>query len=159
MSMSSEDHGDAVLVGHVDGFLVTDGSARLDDSSDACFACRFDGITEGEERIGAHDGAFGFFASFCNSDIGRTDTIHLTSADAQGGVFVGENNGIGFDMFNNNPSKFQCFPFFFGRSAVGHYFAIRSGFSAVILGLYQKAAGYFVYLQLHSSSPLTSDFL
>ena len=147
MSMSCEDHGNAVFVGHVDGFLVTDGAARLNDSGDACFACCFDGVTEGEECIGAHDGAFGFFTSFCNGDIGRTYAVHLTSANAQGGVFVGQNDSIGFHVFYDDPSKFQGFPFFFGGSTVGNDFAVRSGFGAVVWGLYQKAAGYFVYLQ------------
>ena len=39
MTMSGEYHSNAIFIGHVNGLLISDRSARLDDSRDACLAC------------------------------------------------------------------------------------------------------------------------
>ena len=113
--MSGEYHRNAIFICHVNGLLISDGSARLDDSRDACLSCGFNGVAKGEECIGAHDGALRFFACFCNRDVSRADAVHLAGTDAKGGVLICEDDRIRLHVLDDDPGKFQCFPFFFRR--------------------------------------------
>lgn len=147
MTVTGEYHGNAVLVGHIDGFLIPDGSAWLNDSGYACLACGFNGIAEREECIGARDGALGFFSCFSNGNVSCADAVHLSSTDAECYVLSGQNDSIGFDMLDDLPCKFQCLPFFFCRSTVSYDLAVFSCFSAVVRCLYEKSAGNLVQLE------------
>ena len=56
---AAEDHRHAVLVADLDGLVVTDAAAGLDDGGDAGFAGVLHGIAarEGEERVRGDDSA------------------------------------------------------------------------------------------------------
>lgn len=51
MTLTCEEHGNTLLIGKFDGILITDASARLNDSLDAIFSSQSHAIIEREETI------------------------------------------------------------------------------------------------------------
>lgn len=51
MTNTCYNHGNAELVGFVDGVLVAEGSAGLDDGGDPCGGSNFYAVGEGEEGV------------------------------------------------------------------------------------------------------------
>ena len=56
MSNACKDHGNAVLVGCIDGILVADGASWLDDGLDASLGNLLDIVGKWEEGIRGKDG-------------------------------------------------------------------------------------------------------
>jgi len=52
---SGKNHGNAVFVAEVDGFLITDGTSGLNHGADTGFECNFDTVFKREECIGGHN--------------------------------------------------------------------------------------------------------
>ena len=55
MPIAAEDHRDVISVAEIDGILIFDASARLDDGGYAGLMSYFDTVIEREEGIGCHD--------------------------------------------------------------------------------------------------------
>ena len=66
VAFGGEDHGHVVLIGLVDTELVVLGTAGLDDGGDAGLGGLGYVVGEGEEGIGSHGGALGFFTALAN---------------------------------------------------------------------------------------------
>ena len=97
VAVAGEDHGHAGGVCGGDDFFVAHGSAGLDAGGGAGIDGGLESIGEGEHGIGGDDGAFeveACFAGFPDGDAGGVDAAHLASADAEGAVRVGVDDGV-----------------------------------------------------------------
>src|SRR5690606_1997602 len=77
-----KDHGQIILVSFLNGVLIPDGTARLDDRSNACCRRGFHRIGHGEEGIGCQNRAASFLARLLQSDLGSPNPVHLTCSHA-----------------------------------------------------------------------------
>ncbi len=104
-------HGNVVLVGGGDGFVVTDRSAGLDDGGDAGSGGSFYGVGEGEESIRGHDRAPRALARALRRDPDAVHAVGLSAADADrrdetvGRLSTSKDNGVRFDVPDRLPSK------------------------------------------------------
>src|SRR5579884_39770 len=81
VAFAGEDHGDAVAVGHADGFVVADRAAGLDDGGDACSGGGLHAIGEGEVGIGSQHRAARPRARFLHRQLHAGDAVHLPRAN------------------------------------------------------------------------------
>lgn len=77
MSDSCKDHGQAVLVGHVNGVLVTDRTTWLDDSLDTCSCNFFHVISKWEEGVRRQNGSLQTVLGLLDSDTDGRYTVGL----------------------------------------------------------------------------------
>ena len=119
MPRTRANHRDTGSICRRNGFLIANGSARLNDRRDAGLRRRFHGITEREKRIGSKHRAFCLRARLFQGDLRRADTVHLSRADAERRVRVGHDNRIRFDMTHDRPSEAQGLHFFRRRLPLG----------------------------------------
>src|ERR1035437_10988914 len=122
MAFAGGDQGDVVAVGEVDGFLVFFGAAGVDDGGDAGVDEEFGGVGEGEEGVGAGDGAVEFFgvAVFVGEFEGNLDghgAGHLAGAGGEELAITGEGDGVGLDVLGDEPDEGEIEPFGFGGLA------------------------------------------
>ena len=94
MAHARKDHGDSMLIGHLDRFLVPDRPARLDDGRDAGCRCRLDSISHREEGIGSEGRTLRSFTRLFKGDLGGADTVHLTCTDTEGHLIVRHDDGV-----------------------------------------------------------------
>jgi hypothetical protein len=81
-----QQHRHLIFIDGRDNLFIADGTARLNDSGDACFCRGMNIIIEREERIGSHDRALRRKTRFTGLDGGdthRIHTAHLSGANTQ----------------------------------------------------------------------------
>src|SRR5690554_1670822 len=142
MAHASEDHGQAMLVGGIDHFLIAHGATRLVHCGDTGCCGGIDAITEGEEGIGRHHGARylqTFVRSLDAGDLGGVDAAHLAGADTDGLTVLGIDDGVGFDVLGHFPAEQQITNLLFGGLALGDDLQLRRIDHAQITVLYQQA--------------------
>src|SRR5579885_3636829 len=98
VAFAGEDHGDAVAVGHADGFVVADRAAGLDDGGDACSGGGLHAIGEGEVGIGGQHRAARPRARFLHRQLHAGDAVHLPRAYTDDRQLVRQHDGVGFDV-------------------------------------------------------------
>ena len=104
-------HGDAGLTSRFEHFLVANGTARLNDSLNACIDENFRTIREWEERVGCSDSALGAVCAISqrvgafDGQVRGIDTIHLTHANANSGLIVGDQDSVRLDTADGPPRK------------------------------------------------------
>ncbi len=120
---AGENQCDIALVRCGDYFVITDRAAGGDDGRDAELTGLIDIVSEGEEGIGRHHGSFGWKAGLHRRDFGGIDAAHLSGADTDGSIRVGEDDRVGFDMPHHLPGEIQRQPFFFIRLTLRRHLA------------------------------------
>ncbi|MFM1943610.1 MAG: hypothetical protein RI897_2592 [Verrucomicrobiota bacterium] len=112
---AGEGHGHIAFIGGGDDFGVAFGAAGLDTGCGTGFGGGDESVGEGEEGIATDDatdhGDTGF-AGFPDGDTGGIDAAHLAGADTDGAVGVGEEDGVGFDVFDDTPAEEHGADFF-----------------------------------------------
>ncbi len=119
VTLAGEDHGDAVLVACLDGILVTDRSAGLDDGGDACLCSCFYAVIEGEEGIRSHNRACCLVACVIDCKLEGCDAVGLTGADTCGCIVLGEHDAVRLGVLDHLHGEAHVFHFLIGGSAVG----------------------------------------
>ena len=116
VTLTGKEHGDTLLIGKLYGILVTDTSARLDDSLDAVLGSKSHTVIEREETVRSEHkplchNVFALFLqcilSLFQSDFSRTDTVHLACTDAISHTILGNHDGIGLHMLDNLPCELE----------------------------------------------------
>ena len=105
---ASKDHRHAMLIGRGNDLIITHGSAGLNHAAYARLCRVINTITEREERVRGHHCALYFepgVLSFNAGNARRIDAAHLTSADTDGAVVFGINNGVLLDHFGDFPGE------------------------------------------------------
>src|SRR6266542_5211266 len=87
-----EDHGHMVLVGGLDGHLVTCRSARLDDRGHARLRGELDPVRERAVGVAGHDAQAGPIGRAAQRDLDGHRPIRLAGADAHGGTVAREHD-------------------------------------------------------------------
>ena len=108
MPHAGEGHGHIGSIGGIDNQLILDGTAGLNNSSNSCFGCGFNTITEGKEGIGGHYGAGDFkvlIGCLDTGNPGAVDAAHLAGSYANGLLVFDIDDGIGFYIFDNFPGE------------------------------------------------------
>ena len=75
MACACEDHRDSVLVARIDGLLVADRAARLNNGRDSGFVCRVNAVAEREISVGAENGTLRLFAGKVKGDLRGADPV------------------------------------------------------------------------------------
>lgn len=114
---AGEDHGDVLCIASRDNFRVAFGAAGLNDGADSGAGGCVDPVTEREKCVAGHYGACGRARAFFYGEFYGVDTAHLAGANADGAAFVGEDDGVGFDMLADFPGELEVFEFGVGGSA------------------------------------------
>ena len=94
MTNAGEYHSYARFVGCLDGLLIPNGTAGLDNRRNTMLRRRFNGIAERKKRIRCHNGTMGRLPRLFQRDISGADAIHLSSADAQCMMLIGNEYSI-----------------------------------------------------------------
>ena len=112
VSVTGKDHRNAVFVGRFDRFIVLYRAARLDYRRDAELCGFVDVVAEREERVGGECGTvYGqikAFGTHCG-DADAVDAVHLARTDADRLVFVGDDDGVRFDVLADAPGEQHSF--------------------------------------------------
>src|SRR5690554_149519 len=159
MAHAGEDHGNAMLVGGVDHFLVAHGTVRLDHCGDTGSGGGIDAVAEREESIGGHHGTLHFQVFVCRLVTGNLRTVdaaHLSCAHTDGAARPGVDDGVGFHVLGYLPGEQQVVQLFFGGLALGHHFHVFHSDHAQVTVLDQQAAGYA--LVVHGLGALAVEF-
>src|SRR5919199_2701635 len=91
---AGEDQHQAEFVGSLYGIFVSQTATGLNNGSNPSCCCRSHGVIEGEEPITGKRGTFSFLSSLFQSNLNRTDAIHLTSTNAQRSAIARHYNSI-----------------------------------------------------------------
>src|SRR5690606_7513165 len=102
---TGKDHGDSGFVRGGDPLFVALCPTRLRDSRDACCGSSLDTIGEGEERVAGEDTPFRAHAGSLHRDTDGVDPVGLTSADADRGLALCEDDGVRLDMPDGAPGE------------------------------------------------------
>src|SRR5690554_5057787 len=159
MAHAGEDHGDAVLVGGVDDFLVTHGTAGLNHGGNTGFGGGINTIAEREERIRGHHRTLHFqvfVGGLDAGDLGAVNTAHLARANADGAAGFGIDDSVGFDVLGHFPGEQQVVEFLFGGLALGDHFHVFHSYHAQVTILHQQATGH--PLVVHGLGAFTVEF-
>jgi len=141
MSHAGEYHGNTMLIGGLDDFLVPDAAARLDDGGYAGFGRRIDTVPEGKKGIRSQYCPFGWQQGFLDGYAGGIDPRHLAGTDADSLVAAGKYDGIGLDVLADPPSEIKRLVLGCGGCAMRHDLAVNCQDHAQIPPLDQQAAG------------------
>ena len=142
-------HGDAGLTSRFEHFLVANGTARLNDSLNACIDENFRTIREWEERVGCSDSALGAVCAISqrvgafDGQVRGIDTIHLTHANANSGLIVGDQDSVRLDTADGPPSENQILDgLLISRLAGNQFPSVRIVARSIdkIRGLHQQTA-------------------
>ena len=120
VSLTCEYHCDAVFVAFLDGVFVSDGSAGLDDSGDACFVSGVNTVVKREESIGCENGAFCLVACVLDSEFESSYTVCLAGAYADGSFILDEDDTVGLGMLNDLHTEAEVAHLFFGGSSCAY---------------------------------------
>src|SRR5471030_2648014 len=93
-------HGNTVLVGGSDHFIITNGAARLNDTGNADGGGGVNTVAEREESVGSQHGTadpYTRLRGFDPHNFSGVPATHLTCADAERHFVARINNGIGFN--------------------------------------------------------------
>src|SRR5690554_4292400 len=159
MAHAGEDHGNAMLVGGIDHFLVAHGTARLDHCGDTGSGGGIDAVAEREESIGGHHRTLHFQVFIGGLDTGNfraVNTAHLACAHTDGAARPGVDDGVGFHVLGHFPGEQQVVQLLFGRLALGDDFYVFHGHHTEIPVLHQQAAGHA--LVVHGLGALAVEF-
>jgi hypothetical protein len=104
MSMSCKDQSGVTLIDQIDGFLIADRPPGLDDRGDAGVEKEPRTIREREKGVTRRYRSRRTCARFFDGDSGSADAIHLSTADPDGGLVLGQDDGVAFDVFDRDPS-------------------------------------------------------
>ncbi len=140
MSDSCKDHGQAVLVGHVNGVLVTDRTTWLDDSLDTCSCNFFHVISKWEEGVRRQNGSLQTVLGLLDSDTDGRYTVGLPRPHAQSHLVIGDDDAVGLDIFRGLPSELHGCPLLLGRLTLGHHLPVHWAFHHHVLILHQESA-------------------
>lgn len=105
-----------MLIAIIDGLLIFDRSARLDDCFYPCLIGNFHTIRKGEKCITRHHCAFQFkskMTCFCNCLLQSVYSGSLTCTTGQQLLVFSKNDSIGFGMLHNLVCKLQI-RYFYG---------------------------------------------
>lgn len=116
---AGEEHGHAMFVGGLDGFLVPDGAAGLDDGGDAGSGRGVNRVPEGEESVRGHDAALDGLPGLHDAYLGGVHAAHLSGADADEFGTLGIDDGVRLDVLAALPGEEEGFDFFFRGLAFG----------------------------------------
>src|SRR5690554_5151406 len=147
---TGEDHGNAMLVSCVDHFLVSHGTAGLDNGRDTRCGSRINTIPEWEEGVRGHDRARDFQVFIRRLDAGNFRAVHpahLTGTDADGATRAGVHNGVGFDIFGHFTGEQHVIELVFGGLALSDHLDVIHGHHAQVAILYQQATGHPLVIQ------------
>ena len=139
-----EHHGDVVLVGGVDHFLIADGAAGLDHGGGACFDGLEKTIGEREEGVGGDGAALEVETrklSLSRGDHRRVDARHLSGADAERAVLGGVDDRVRLHMLCNAPGEYQRAQLALGRLALRDDAEIGFVEEEIVGALREYAAG------------------
>src|SRR5436190_12014280 len=100
-----EVHRDAGLVRRLDGELVADRAARLDDGLDTGVDEDLRAVLEGEERVGGGHGSGGALPRAVDGEPARVDAVDLTHADADRRPSAGEQDRVGLRRATGLPRE------------------------------------------------------
>src|SRR5690554_4103376 len=159
MAHAGEDHGNAMLVGGVDHFLVAHGTARLDHCGDTGSGGGIDAVAEREESIGGHHRTLHFqifIGGFDTGNLRAVNAAHLAGTDTDGAARPGVDDGVGFHVLGHFPGEQQVVQLFFGGLALGNHFHVFHSDHAQVTVLDQQAAGYA--LVVHGLGALAVEF-
>ena len=127
MTDGREDHGDAMFIRGSDHFRIAYGTARLDDGSGTGIGHDVQAVPERDECIGCHNrtlkGKSGV-GRFHGGGAGGIDTAHLTGTDTECHSVATENDGIGFDEFDDFGGEQHILHLLRGRLFFRHDFQI-----------------------------------
>src|SRR5580658_1826235 len=105
MPDAGEDHGHSETVGSGDYIVVAHGASRLNHGNSAGFGGFFDAVGEREEGVGSDDASGERRLRFHYGDLDGIDTAHLARADAECCAVFCKDDGVGFDVLADFPSK------------------------------------------------------
>ena len=105
MSHAGENHADMRAVGGFDHILIGNRTPGLQDHLDAGFRSQLDVVGLGQKCLGNKKCSSGIFARFAQRGCGAVDTAGLAAADPDGFISFDQDNGVGFNIFDNLPAK------------------------------------------------------
>src|SRR5215468_184918 len=93
-----KNHRDTMFVGGVDHFLVSYGTAGLNDGRNSGFCSFVDVVPEGEKSVRSQNSSFGSGISLLDTKFDGIHTAHLSGSHPDCPATLRQDDGIGFHM-------------------------------------------------------------
>ena len=107
MPHAREDHRDAVPIAGVDGILIADASARLDDAADSRLCAGLHAVVKREEGVARQRRATHLVAAALDGHLRAPYAVDLPRPDAQTLVILRNRNAVGFGVLDDLPRQHQ----------------------------------------------------
>src|SRR5690606_7420890 len=150
MPEAGEYHGDVVLVGRGDHFLVTHRAAGLDHRGGASLGEHVEAVSERERGVGGDHATGDLQAGVLGLDLGDAggiDPAHLARADADGHAVLAIDDGVGLDVLGYAPGEQHVAHLGFRRCAPGHDLEVGDLDARLVGALHQQAAAHALVVE------------
>jgi hypothetical protein len=104
---AGEDQGGAAGVDEIDGILILERAAGMDDGGDAGVKEQLRSVGEREKSVAGGDGAGHAISGFFDCDPSGAGTIHLSGAGTKQHSIFANDDGVALDVFADEPGELQ----------------------------------------------------